>query len=962
MKRILLIVVSIMLSLVMFAQNAAKKEEIKSIDLNARMEKGVRAASDWGTFSNITATDMDGVSHNVQNYLDQGKYVVIDFFCAWCSPCWQYHQSGILESLYNTYGQGGTGEFVVLLVESETTNTAAQITGTNSANTYAGASQGDFTNGGENPIPIIDATTNLAGRVSLYEGYVPSIYVFCPSGYVSDIGDCFFNAAGSAFLSASAGATSIYEYSTAGCPAETSLPMVDINAPDRVLLGASTSITSTAVSVSDVVSYQWSFDDGSPALASTSTANVTWNTLGTKTVNVTVSNEYGVATATKDIEVYDCSSTVIGEFPYNENFENGQGCWNFISMNTANEGALGVLEYDDGMHGAVFNSYNSASNYNQYMISPELDHIGTLTLTFKYKKGSSYSSGETFYVKYSTTNTETSSFVTLGSMITANSTSWQTYTGTLPADAKYFMINYNANYQYYLFVDDLSITETIPDYTVTAEPDDAEHGSVTGGGTYAMLSEATLTATPADGYVFEKWSDDDATNPRTFIVNENVTLTASFVESATATTHTLTLNVDANCTDMGSVAGAGTYVEGASVQITAEPNTGYHFTAWNDENTDNPRTVELTADVEYVASFAINQYQLDVVSANENQGTVSGANTYNYNEVAEISATPAEHYHFMYWNDGNEDNPRNITVVDDASYIAYFALDQYTVTATAANASYGSVSGSGQYLYNTNAIVYAAANEGYAFSEWQDGDTNNPRTVLVDSDKEFTATFVEAKHLTVVSADPTMGRVSGSGYFVAGTETQISATPFTHYHFVSWNDENTEATRTVTVNDDVTYTATFAPDKYTITVTSADETMGTVDGGGEYDYLSEVEISATPKTGYIFVKWSDNNTNSTRTITVTANKTYRATFAVDPDNAVDENMLNNVAVYPNPTTGLVNIEAEGLNNVVIFDVTGREVRALGAETTIDISDLEAGVYFFSIETENGTAMKKLVKE
>ncbi|MBO7570706.1 MAG: T9SS type A sorting domain-containing protein [Bacteroidales bacterium] len=948
MKKILLFVVSVLVAATMFAQGAAKSE-IQCMDKSARIERGTRSASEWGTFTNFTATDMNGNSHNIQNYLDQGKYVVIDFFCAWCNPCYSFHQTRTLENLYNTYGQGGTNEFVVLYIEGETTNTAAQITGTSTANTYAGASAGDFTNGGTNPIPIIDATTDLVYNVSIYDGYVPRVYLFCPSGYVYQMYGVVSNSA-----------QAYYNFATSSCPSENDLPQVEINAPERVVLGESASVSPSVVSVSDIVSYQWSFGDGTPALATSRTANVTWNTLGTKTINVTVTNEYGAATATKNIEVYDCSTAVIDEFPFTENFEQGQGCWNFSSADDANDELLGVLEYDDGMFGAVFNSYYRASDYNQYMISPELDHIGTLTLTFKYKKGNSNSTGEKFYVKYSTTDNQISSFVTLGSMITANSTNWQTYTGTLPANAKYLMINYNTNYQYYLFVDDLSLTETIPNYTITATPDEEEHGSVTGSGSYPMLTVVTLTATPAEGYIFEKWSDDDATNPRVITVTSDVTLTANFVESATATTHTLTLNVDENCADMGSVAGAGTYVENANVNISAIPNTGYHFTAWNDDNTDNPRTVAMDADKEFTASFAINTYEITVVSANENQGTVAGTDTYNYNAVAEISATPAAHYHFLYWNDGNTENPRNVTVTENATYTAYFAVDQYTVTVAADDPSHGSVTGAGQYLYNTNAIVYAVANEGFVFSSWSDNNTDNPRTAVIVSDTTFTANFVQAYHLSVVSADPTMGRVSGEGYYVSGTEVEISALPFEHYHFVSWNDDNTDATRTITVTEDVTYTATFAPDRYTITVLSADESMGTVSEGGEYDYNEVIQISATPADGYVFARWNDQNTDNPRSITVVANATYTAEFA--PEGAVDEISSISVNIFPNPTTGIVNIEAEGLNNVVVYDVTGRMMMSVANESTIDISNLEAGVYFFSVETANGSAMKKLVKE
>lgn len=68
--------------------------------------------------------------------------------------------------------------------------------------------------------------------------------------------------------------------------------------------------------------------------------------------------------------------------------------------------------------------------------------------------------------------------------------------------------------------------------------------------------------------------------------------------------------------------------------------------------------------------------------------------------------------------------------------------------------------------------------------------------------------------------------------------------------------------------------------QYTITVTSADTAQGTVTGGGTYSEGSRVNITATPKSGYQFDKWSDGNTQATRTVQVSKNESFVAQFKV----------------------------------------------------------------------------------
>jgi uncharacterized repeat protein (TIGR02543 family) len=65
--------------------------------------------------------------------------------------------------------------------------------------------------------------------------------------------------------------------------------------------------------------------------------------------------------------------------------------------------------------------------------------------------------------------------------------------------------------------------------------------------------------------------------------------------------------------------------------------------------------------------------------------------------------------------------------------------------------------------------------------------------------------------------------------------------------------------------------------RFEITV-ACDESMGSVSGGGTYQAGETATITATPKDGYAFVGWQDGNTQNPRSVEVTGNKTYTATF------------------------------------------------------------------------------------
>lgn len=69
-------------------------------------------------------------------------------------------------------------------------------------------------------------------------------------------------------------------------------------------------------------------------------------------------------------------------------------------------------------------------------------------------------------------------------------------------------------------------------------------------------------------------------------------------------TTNVTITAQANDPAMGSVTGGGSYVQGASVTLTATANTGYHFVSWSNGRNTASITVTADADATYTATFA----------------------------------------------------------------------------------------------------------------------------------------------------------------------------------------------------------------------------------------------------------------------------------------------------------------------------------------------------------------------
>lgn len=440
-----------------------------------------------------------------------------------------------------------------------------------------------------------------------------------------------------------------------------------------------------------------------------------------------------------------------------------------------------------------------------------------------------------------------------------------------------FFVKHNGTY---IYGDTLTFT-TKPTYSISLSSNNNAWGSVSGGGVYGYGDTATLTATAVNHYQFMQWSDGNTDNPRTINVTNDTSLIALFQVAQ------YTITVSVNNSAWGSATGAGVYDYWSPAILTAVPNVGYHYKQWSSPSGDwhyeeNPFLIShVVADVEYICEFEPNQYTVTVLANDSNMGIVSGGGSYNYGQQIYIIAQPIGNYIFTQWSDGETSAYRLITVTDNITYTAIFTDAIFNITAQSNNASFGTVTGSGSYARGSQVQLTAIPNEGYHFTQWNDGNTENPRTITVNADATYTAQFAANTYVVnVSSSNSSMGSATGGGIFSYGQQITIEATPMPHYRFTQWDDGMNSNPRVVTITSDTTFTAMFEQmPQYIITVVSEDATKGSVSGGGTFYGGEQTVISATASSGNVFDRWSDGNTEAIRTITVTSDATYTAYFS-----------------------------------------------------------------------------------
>ena len=280
-------------------------------------------------------------------------------------------------------------------------------------------------------------------------------------------------------------------------------------------------------------------------------------------------------------------------------------------------------------------------------------------------------------------------------------------------------------------------------------------------GNYEYLTELTISATANEGYHFVQWSDGNTDNPRTIILSQDTSFTAEFAPNI----YVITFMNDDSTVISAQQYGYGQMPiapEFPTKAATAEYT--YTFAGWI------PEIVAVIGDATYKATFNATKNSYSITWLNED-GSLIDQTTVEYGVVPThadpIKENTAEYtYTFAGWI------PNVVAVTCDATYRATFngEVNMYSITTSAIN---GEVEGAGIYAYGTEIEIKAIPAEGYTFDQWSDSVKDNPRTIIVTSDAEYTALFIQSQGIDDVYATDPVKKVINNDkiYILRGDKT-----------------------------------------------------------------------------------------------------------------------------------------------------------------------------------------------
>ena len=183
---------------------------------------------------------------------------------------------------------------------------------------------------------------------------------------------------------------------------------------------------------------------------------------------------------------------------------------------------------------------------------------------------------------------------------------------------------------------------------------------------------------------------------------------------------------------------------------------------------------------------------------------------------------------------------------------------------------------------STTSSVTAIANNGFVFVGWSDGFTEPTRSDTLNESATFIANFEKSNLISVQYIAQEGGYIQGNTYQTGDGKvntTSVKAVANSGYRFIGWDDGESNTVRNDEAFENKVYTAIFKR-LYTVEF-ACDSKKGEISGRAKQAVLegsTTMVVSAIPKAGYKFIKWSNGDTSSSISITATEDITIHAIF------------------------------------------------------------------------------------
>ena len=382
------------------------------------------------------------------------------------------------------------------------------------------------------------------------------------------------------------------------------------------------------------------------------------------------------------------------------------------------------------------------------------------------------------------------------------------------------------------------------------------------------LSEFTTVTTgkTATKYVYQITADALTQLQATGLVIKGKDCTVNKVELLQQK-HTLTVENTEGGNVTVSKGGATTDVrsfeKGASLTFTATPVTGAQFIRWQKDGTDLEETSATLVTEMTGADMTIKAFFQGVKTLKQASQPMLGENLDTKVTVAKSAFANATAGDILIINMSETAEGATITLKEngegtEASY------NQIT-----ANYSEALTEGQTAYQVTLTSVILAKLKEQGLYVTGKDFTCGNI-ALVTNGDVTTDAAHVTQYLLTITQ--PSEGGIikigdddAASKAYTSGTEVSLTATPATNYKFVKWTKDSEDLTETtnpitLTVTANTSIAATFKQ-MHSVTAVSESDAKGTVAvtnaaDDNLYDTGSTITVTATPKSGYKFEKWT----------------------------------------------------------------------------------------------------------